>query len=167
MSPRAAAHFNGIRDIAGALSYCDILRMKCKSLDPRWHLMAHARQHGNKAAARLYQYSVLTVRKWRRRYEARGLAGLHDRSRAPRHCPHKTSPEAERRVFAQRARTPRLGASRLEREFALPPSAGAIQRILHQHGLTRRRRKAHERRRDPRAIGAAWPAHLLPWPQFM
>lgn len=142
----------------GSLSYCEMRRMKCKSLDLRWHLVAHAREHGIKPTARAFRCSVLTVRKWLRRHAAEGLAGLHDRSRAPHHCPHKTAPETERCILAQRARTPRFGANRLHREFALPASSGAIQRVLRQHGLTRRRRKAHQRKRDLRAVKAAWPA---------
>ncbi len=142
----------------GSLSYCEMRRMKCKSLDLRWHLVAHARAHGIKPTARAFRCSVLTVRKWLRRHAAEGLAGLADRSHAPRHCPHKTPPQVERRILAQRARTPRFGANRLRREFALPASAGAIQRILRQHALTRRRRKAHQRKRDLRALKATWPA---------
>jgi transposase len=142
----------------GSPSYCEMRQMKCKSLDLHWHLVAHARAHGIKPTARAFQCSVLTVRKWLRRYAAAGLAGLHDHSHAPRRCPHKTAPDVERRVLAQRHRTPRFGAKRLQREFELPASAGAIQRVLRQHGLTRRRRKAYQRKRDLRALKATWPA---------
>jgi len=39
--------------------------------DYRLRLVSHARQHGIKAAARPFQTTVPTVRKWLRRYEAR------------------------------------------------------------------------------------------------
>ena len=142
----------------GSPSYCEMRQMKCKSLDLRWHLVAHARAHGVKPTARAYQCSVLTVRKWLRRHAAEGLAGLHERSHAPHHCPHKTPPDVERRILAQRQKTPRFGAKRLRREFALPASEGAIQRVVAQHGLTRRRRKVYQRKRDMRALKATWPA---------
>ncbi len=36
--------------------------------------------------------------KWARRFEADGDAGLEERSRAPRGCPHRTAAEVEEAV---------------------------------------------------------------------
>lgn len=140
------------------IPYNTLRRMSRNTFDLHWQLVSHARSNGIKATARLFGCSILTVRKWLRRYEAEGLPGLRERSRAPRCCPHKTPPEVEEAVLAQRRRTPGFGAKRLKHEFGLKASEGAIQRILHQHGLTRRRRKAYRCKRDLRAIKAAWPA---------
>src|SRR5687767_9127753 len=41
-----------------------------------------------------------TLYKWTERYRAQGRAGLEDRSRAPKSCPHKTPVEMERMILA-------------------------------------------------------------------
>ena len=71
----------------------------------------YARQHGLKAAARAFQTTVPTVRKWLRRYRAQELKGLQELSRAPHHCPHKIQGERERIVVALRQQLPTFGAS--------------------------------------------------------
>lgn len=45
-----------------------------------------------------------------------------NRSGAPLHSPHKTSPEIEQQVLALRRQLPTFGAARLKREFDLPVS---------------------------------------------
>jgi transposase len=124
--------------------------------DLRLHLVRHALEHGIRDAVRTFQTSRATVRKWLRRYQAEGLPGLQEQSRAPKTCPHKTPAAEERQVLAQRARTPGFGARRLKREFGLKPSVGAIARILRQHGLTRRKKRKHQRKRDLRAVKAQY-----------
>jgi len=45
--------------------------------------------------ARLWGTSRNVVRKWVRRYQEEGLAGLGDRSRRPHHSPHQVVPLIE------------------------------------------------------------------------
>ena len=47
--------------------------------------------------------------KWLHRFEAEGLDGLVDQSRAPKRCPHKTPPETEALIVACRQKHPRWG----------------------------------------------------------
>ena len=115
-----------------------------------------ALEHGIREAARIEGCARNTVRKWLRRYHADGLGGLQETSRAPKRCPHKTPPQREAEVLAQRARTPGFGAARLKREFDLKPSVGAISRILRQNGLTHPRKRKHRTKRDLRAVKAAF-----------
>lgn len=86
------------------------------------------------------------------------MSGLADRSRAPHRRPRQTPKDLEALVVAQRLKTPGFGAARLVREFNLPVGKGAVARILRQHGLTRKPRKKHQKKRDLRAIKAAYPA---------
>jgi transposase InsO family protein len=103
------------------------------------------------------------VAKWLGRYQLQPTrTSLLERSRAPKRCPHKTPPEIEHLVLAQRRRTPGFGAERLKREFELPCGVSAIKRILRQRGLTRRPRRRHQRKRDLRAVKAAY----KPFTQF-
>jgi transposase len=140
------------------VAYFTMTRSKDHSFDLRFHLVHHAQQHGIRAAAAAFQTSRNTVRKWLHRYQENGLAGLHEQSRAPHTCPHQTAAAAEREVLEQRARTPGFGARRLKREFGLKPSVGAIARILRQHGLTRRKKRKHQTKRDLRAVKARYRA---------
>jgi transposase len=122
----------------------------------RHNLVAHALQQGIKAAAHHFGCARNTVRKWLRRYRRGHLRGLHAHSRAPHHCPHKTKPQLERRVVALRRKTPGFGARRLIAEFGLPLGHNAVNRILRVHGLTRKPKRRHQKKRDLRAIKAAY-----------
>jgi transposase len=112
-----------------AVPYFDLVREMKNAYNHRLRLVQNARQHGIKPAARAFATTVPTVRKWLRRFQQHGLSGLREHSRAHPHCPHKTSPEIEQHVLALRQKLPTFGAARLKREFDLPISHMAIQRI--------------------------------------
>lgn len=136
--------------------YFDVVREMKNAFNYRLRLVMDARQHGIKAAARTYRTTVPTVRKWLRRYQAQGLKGLQELSRAPRSCPHKITGEVERQVVALRRRLPTFGARRLQREWDLPLGHTAIERILRQHGLLRPRRRRYQKKQDLAALKASW-----------
>jgi hypothetical protein len=69
---------------------------------------------------------------------------------------HKTAPEIEQQLLALRRKLPTFGAARLKREFDLPVSHMAIQRIWRQHGLIAKRRRKYQRKQDLAAIKATW-----------
>ena len=122
----------------------------------RLNLVSYARTHGIKAAARAFQTTVPTVRKWLRRYQGQGLPGLQELSRAPRHCPHQIQGEREQQVLALRRQLPTFSAQRLRREFDLPASPGAAYRIWHAHGLVPKRRRKYQKKQDLAAVKATW-----------
>src|SRR5579864_1667048 len=136
--------------------YFDLIREMKDAYHHRFRLVAHARQHGIKAAARVFQTTVPTVRKWLRRYAQQGPAGLVGHSRAPHRCPHRTPPDQERHVVRLRKELPTFGAARLKREFSLTPSHKAIQRIWRAHGLIHKRQKKYQRKQDLAHIKATW-----------
>ena len=55
--------------------YFDLIREMENAFNHRLRLVTYARQHGLKAAARALQTTVPTVRKWLRRYQAKGQIG--------------------------------------------------------------------------------------------
>jgi transposase len=142
--------------MSAPVPYFDVVRHMKNAFNYRLRLATHARQHGIKAAARAFQTSVPTVRKWVRRYEAQGLKGLQELSRAPRSCPHKIVGELAQRVLELRRQLPTFGARRLKREWDLPLGHTAIQRILRQHGLIRPRRRRYQKKQDLAALKASW-----------
>jgi transposase InsO family protein len=88
---------------------------------------------------------------WKRRYEAEGVAGLAERSRAPRRHGATTPAELVVRIIEVRKRKPYWGPKKLlailtaEDPAAPWPSASTVAEILRREGLSeprRRRRRA-------------------------
>src|SRR5579872_5796078 len=142
--------------MAAPVPYFHVIRPMKNAFNYRLRLVTYARQHGIKKATRDFATTVPTVRKWVQRYQAQGLKGLQELSRAPHSCPHKIVGELERRVVALRRRLPTFGAQRLKREWDLPLSHLAMQRIWRQHGLIKRRRRKYQRQQDRAALKASW-----------
>ena len=92
-----------------------------------------------------------TAYKWLHRYQAEGLDGLRDRSRARRVQPHAVPDAVRRRIIEARRRHPTWGPKKLRPWLArqdpdLPlPSLTTMHTILDDAGLIRRQR----RRRHP------------------
>jgi transposase InsO family protein len=100
---------------------------------------------------RFYGVTRATGYKWVSRYEAGGVEGLREASRAPLHHPNAVCGEMEDRVIAMRDKHPRWGApkirARLERDHpeTAIPAESTIGAILQRNGLTvcrKRRRKS-------------------------
>ena len=142
--------------MSAPIFYFDLVRQMKNPFDYRLRLVTYARQHSIKAAARAFQTTVSTVRKWLRRYQAHKLAGLQELYRAPHSCPHKIVGELAERVIALRRRLPTFGAQRLKREWDLPLSHMAIQRILRQQGLLRPRRRKYQKKQDLAEWKQSW-----------
>ena len=136
--------------------YFDLVREMRDAYNHRLRLVQSAREIGVKPTARLFVTTVPTVRKWLRRYQQQGLSGLREHSRAHHSCPHKTSQAIEQQVIALRQKLPTFDAARLKREFDLPLSHMAMQRIWREHGLLKPRKKKYQRKQDLAASKATW-----------
>ena len=99
-----------------------------------------------KPTARRFNMSKNTVRTLIRRFQAEGNDGLMDRRSGPKCIPHKTPLAVENEFIAIRKKVSCYGARRLKYFFRLTPSVGAIQRIIRDRGLTRKRRRRHQKR---------------------
>lgn len=99
--------------------------------------------------AQRYGVTRQSVHNWLRRYQERGMAGLVDRSKRPKDCPHRTPARMELKVIELRRAHPRWGPARLAYELGRKteqsPSRSSIYRILLRTGLieprARKRRK--------------------------
>ena len=127
-----------------------------KNFAMRLAMIRYAIEYGNKPAARKFDTTPKTVRKWVRRFRADGNEGLMELSRKPHRSPNKTPTAIEELIIAQRRQTPGFGARRLAEEFDLPRSHNVINRIIKEQGLTRKRRKKHHKKNDLRSIKAAY-----------
>jgi transposase len=142
--------------MATSARYFDLVREMKNPYNHRLRLVESVRERGIKPTARLFATSTLTVRKWWRRYQLRGPSGLREQSRAPHRHPLKTSVEIEQQVLTLRQKLPTFGAARLKREFDLPLSHMAMQRIWREHGLLKPRKKKYQRKQDLAHIKAQW-----------
>ncbi len=134
--------------MSSLVPYFDLVRQMKNPFSYRLRLVMHARHHGIKATAREFRTTVPTVRKWLRRWQAHGLQGLKEQSRAPHSCPHKVTGELAQRVVQLRRRLPTFGARRLQREWDLPLGHGAIERIWREHRLLHPRRRKYQKKQD-------------------
>ena len=102
-----------------------------------------------------------TVRLWRERYREQGRAGLKDLSHATESCPHRTEPEIEELIVAERRRwgwgskklLERLKEAHPKLEF---PQRSTVDAILSRHELVVRQKK--RRPTGPRAVMARYEA---------
>jgi transposase InsO family protein len=99
------------------------------------------------------------LRKWLRRYEAEGEAGLRARSRRPHHSPALKVDEALQGVILDLRRDRRLGVKRLRNELHrlhdVRLSATTIHKVLVRHRLSvlpARRRGRHKPKRYSRPV---------------
>jgi len=107
--------------------------------------------------ARQWHTSPQVVRKWLRRSQAQGSAGLADHSRRPQTSPRQTGPEREGQVLQARQQTgygPLRLARYLQSQGCTVP-AGTIRHILERHGVSR---KPHQRRKALYPATWAWDA---------
>jgi putative transposase len=103
--------------------------------------------------------------KWLARYDAEGRRGLADRSRAPRHCPHRIAATLAELLVAERVAHPHWGARKLLKVLATRhprvsgwPAASTAADLLARRGLVQRRR----RRRPHLHPGVIRPTTIAP-----
>lgn len=121
---------------------------KVDAVSQRAELVTHMRSGTASVTelCELYGVSRKTAYKWRKRYEAGGVEGLRDASRAPRRRPTKTSAHVEQALVAAREAHPLWGARKLAAWLARKrpeldvPAPSTCHDILERHGLVRRRR---------------------------
>lgn len=122
----------------------------------RKNMVLDAMEKGIKPVARQYETTVKTVKKWLARYKAKGVGGLEECSRAPKHIPHKTSQEIANRVIAKKKQLKGFGVKRMIKEFELGCGKDAAIRILREEELICKRKTKRQRRNDLREIKAKW-----------
>ena len=94
-----------------------------------------------------FSVSRPTGYKWVRRAEQEGWAGLADRIRAPKSCPHRTPREVAETIVAVKVAHPLWGPSKIldyleDQRPELPlPAVSTAGALLDRHGLVKRRRR--------------------------
>lgn len=106
--------------------------------------------YSNEELFERFGVSSKTGYKWIVRYNAEGVEGLRDRSKAPQSCPHRTREDVAERIIEVRRRHPRWGPKKIvavlrgrypEMVWPAPSTAGDILRGADLVTPTRRRRR--------------------------
>jgi len=134
------------------IKYNDILKDSVNPFNSRVKMVQYAFANGVSAAAKQFNTSRPTVRKWKKRYEKEGTKGLYNLSKAPHRIPHKTPKHIEEEVIKHRTRLPSWGPVRLKEDFNLSISPPAIYRILKQNGLVKKHKRKHQIKNDLRML---------------
>jgi len=110
------------------------------SKDPslvRKELVSYALRYGNKKAARQFQTTVKTVRKWRKRWEEKKGTGLKDLSKKPEKSPvmMKAYWQFKIKSIAEKATSDnkRINGAMIKREYSIPYSGKTIVKYLKQY----------------------------------
>lgn len=137
------------------------MAIKGTSKEHRLHVkqkvVRYVQVHGIKPAVRKFGMDRNTIRGWFRSYELEGIRGLLDKRKGPNQIKHKTTDSVEAQIISIRKRTG-YGPRRIKYFFDVKCGYSAIQRILSQNKLTRRRRKLYQKKRDLRAVKAKYQA---------
>jgi transposase InsO family protein len=110
----------------------------------RVRVMEHARRTSVSDACRTFGVSRTTFYRWQRRVETGGLDALMPKGRRPPSMPNQTPAWVVDELLAEAVVRPTLGARRYAdglrgRGFVI--SSSGVQKILHRHGLGRRRQR--------------------------
>ncbi|MBU2626104.1 MAG: helix-turn-helix domain-containing protein, partial [candidate division Zixibacteria bacterium] len=92
------------------------------SKDPKWlrfEMVRYAREHGVKPAARAFNTTPRTVRKWLSRWEPGSLRGLEDRRQGPNNRRSRIDPEQRAKAIGLKRKLKSWGAERIRRQFGL------------------------------------------------
>lgn len=114
-----------------------------------------AQEIGIKPTSRKFKVAPNTVRAWLRKFKAHGKKGLEDCRKGPNFIPNKISKEEEEQIISIRKRSPCFGPLRIKHFYPfIRCSLGAIQRVIRSHGLTKKRKRVYQKRRDLREVKA-------------
>jgi transposase len=115
-----------------------------------------ALSHGVKPAARVFNTTPKTIRKWVGRYQPGSMHGLEDLSKAPKHPRRSISPEQKQLVIQIKKSCPSFGAKRIKDIHNLSISIKSIHKIWKSEGLLKTKRRKHQTKNDLRKIKAQW-----------
>jgi hypothetical protein len=121
--------------------------------DLRFRMVEYANTHGVSEAARAFNTTRPTIRKWRDNSKEFGLKGLRDKSRKPNSSPNKISVDIEVRLIELRKRHPSLGPQRLKDFYDDIPSNSTCYRVWGENkDILKPRKKKWVKQKDLREL---------------
>ncbi len=131
------------------VTYYEIIKEMKSKINYRYHLVSLALDISVSHAAKTFNTTPKTVRKWRNRYLKDGIRGLEDQSRAPHRVHNKTSELDQAIIQATREKYSQWGPKRLISLAGLPYGHTAIYNTIKRVGLIKNKKK-YQKKRDMR-----------------
>ncbi|MFA5498783.1 MAG: helix-turn-helix domain-containing protein, partial [Candidatus Cloacimonadia bacterium] len=129
-------------------NYKDIIKLidQISKQKYRKSLVDVALKYGISEAARQFNTTRKTVRKWVKRYEEGGYEALKNSNRSKRTS--KVPAEVKEKIIETRKTYKSWGAYRIRVQMDLTHSLTTIHRILVEEGLIKKKKKKYQRRKD-------------------
>jgi transposase len=119
----------------------------------RYVMVQKALKDGVKPAAKTFNTSPHVVRKWIKRFNTDGYAGLADRSHRPHLSPQETPPETKAFIINLKKKYKRMGAEQIRIVEQLTMSPKTMRKIWREAGCSSRKRlKKYVTKNNLRAI---------------
>jgi len=135
------------------ISYHDCIKSMNNIFDLRLRMVECAKERGVTEAARQFNTTRPTVRKWRDNVKEFGLPGLKDKSRKPKSSPNKIPVDIEVHLVGLRKRHPKLGPQRLKDFYDNIPSNSVCYRVWGENkDLLRPKKKKWIKQKDLREL---------------
>ncbi len=135
------------------ITYYQLMRISKDKKQQRYQMVVYALKHGVKPAARIYDTTPKTVRKWVRRFKQGNYQALDDLSRKPHYSPFALSSQERAYIVKLRAKYKRLGAEQVKTLENLERSAKTIRKTWRNNGVSsRKRRKKHITKQNLREV---------------
>ena len=119
-------------------------------------MVRYAKEHGIKPAARMFQTTPKTVRKWVRRFDAEKMPGLRDRSRRPHNPAGAIKPywyfKIQDVCATAQKHNKRINAVWIQRKHKVPYSTKTILKVMREVDFLPQKKKRYQRRRDLRTV---------------
>jgi len=124
----------------------------------RLELVRYAQEHGVKPAARHFNTTPKTIRKWLKRHTPGSYEGLSDRSKAPKNPKTYITEQQKSQAIQLKKMLPSFGADRIKQLYQLQISEKAIRNIWRKENLMKTKRRKHKTKQNLREIKAKWKA---------
>ena len=114
----------------------------------RMQMVQYAMKHSISEAAKVYNTTRKTVRKWVKRYKEGGKDSLKNKSRIGQYYPNKMPKKIEDKIIETRRKYPFWGSRRIKEYLMIEYSHVTINKKLKQAGLIKKKEKLYKRTKE-------------------
>ena len=119
----------------------------------RYQMVQKAKEAGVKPTAKAFNTTPNVVRKWLKRFNTEGYAGLADRSHKPHHSPRATPEHIKKYMINLKKKYKRIGAEHIRDIEDLTMAPKTMRKIWKEAGMkSRKRPKKHVTKNNLRAV---------------